>query len=205
MPTLAQVKTAQTAETVTIDGGSSPSTAMTVVAAGGAALMPPGFEEAPNRPIVYIGGDQEGGLPFYQWNADEDRKEFVPVNRFSARLIDIKTLVKNAEDPRTRSVKLIAEFETSSGARVAMSTGAKTYSAIGLTAGLAGLSADQLTREIGLYGKVGRNGVTFINVYADGASIRNEDGVALLREARADDVQVEAVEGMLAEIKAKLA
>lgn len=193
MTTLANIKS--NTQTVA-NGGEAPTMAVT--------LMPPGFEERPARPIVYIGGEEEGGNPFYTWNHDEDCKEYVPVNQFSARLLEIKTLVKNANNPKLRSVKLVCEFETKSGARVAMSCGAKTWAAIGIVAGMALLTPEQLGKEIGLKGRVGNNGVTFINVYADGGTPRNDDAVNALREARADDVQVEAIEGYLGEINARI-
>ena len=198
MTTLANIKSTDTAATTIVDqGGSAPSTGMT--------LMPPGFEDRPARPIVYIGGSEEGGQPFYTWNFDTESKDFVPVNKFSARLIDIKTLVKNADDEMKRAVKLVCEFETASGGRVAMSCGAKTWSALGLVAGLSVLTPEQLTQEIGLIGKVGKRGVTFVNVYASGGAARNDDAVAMLREARDDDNQIAAIEGYVGDIKAKLA
>ena len=167
--------------------------------------MPPGFKEAESRPVVYIGGTEEGGLPFYEWNFDEERKDYVPVNRFSARLIDIKTVVKNADDDMKRTTKLVLEFESADGGRVAISCGAKTYSALGIVSGLSGMSSEQLAGEIGLSGKVGRRGVTFVNTFAQGGLVRHPDSEELLKESRKDDAQVEAVEGLVGEIKKKLA
>ena len=85
-----------------------------------------------------------------------------------------------------------------------MSCGAKTWSAIGIVSGLAVLTPEQLTQEIGLKGRVGKNGVTFINVYANGGTPRNDEAVNALREARADDTQVEVVKGYVADITDKL-
>ena len=198
--TLATINTTATDTTVDVptSGGSAPDVSMSI------SLMPPGFEERVDRPIVYIGGEEEGGLPFYTWNHADSCKNFVPVNKFSARLIDVKTMVKNADDPQKRAVKLVCEFETASGSRVAMSCGAKTYSAIGLISGLQSLSEEQLQGEVGLYGKVGRNGVTFINVYVDGNRTNGELAVDLLREARKDGVQIEAVQGYVDQLTASL-
>ena len=198
--TLASVKSTAPAADTTVDmvPAGSIDRSMAVVA------MPPGFVEAETRPVVYIGGENEGGLPFYTWNFDDQKKEYVPVNRFSAQLIGIDTRVKNADDEMKRSVKLVLEFKTSSGGRVAISCGAKTYSAIGIVSGLNAMTADQLAGEIGLFGKVGRNGVTFINTYADGQPVRDVNAEDLLKEARKDDGQIEAVQGYVGEIKAKL-
>ena len=170
-----------------------------------AVVMPPGFEEQPSRPIVYVGGEEEGGLPFYSWNHDTNSREYVPTARFSASLLELKTLVKNADDPKRAAVKLVAEFQTASGARVAMSMGAKTYSALGLVAGLSALDETQLRGVIGLSGKTGKSGVTFVSVFSDGKLMRNPNSEDLLKESRQDDAQVEAIEGLIGEINAKLA
>ena len=97
--------------------------------------LPPGFVEPVDRPIVYIGGDVEGGQPFYQWNREANSKDFIPVNRFSATLKDIKTIIKNADDEDRRSCKVVMEFETESGGQVAISVGAKTWAAMGIVSG----------------------------------------------------------------------
>ena len=197
--TLAKLATSEAA-TATIDaGGTSPDQAMAVVG------MPPGFVEPVTRPMVYIGGETEGGAPFYTWNHTDEKKDFVPVNRFSARLIEIKTIVKNPDDEQKRAVKVVLEFETSTGGRVGISCGAKTWSALGIVAGISGMTAEQLQSEIGLSGKVGRRGVTFISCFAEGGLVRNPNAEDLLKEARADDAQVECVEGLVAEIQQKLA
>lgn len=107
--TLAKLATTEAASTTIDAGGTSPAQEMAVVGA-----MPPGFVEPVTRPMVYIGGETEGGSPFYTWNHSEEKKEFVPVNRFSARLIEIKTIVKNPDDELKRAVKVVLEFETCS-------------------------------------------------------------------------------------------
>lgn len=169
------------------------------------SLMPPGFSEPVNRPIVFIGGEVEGGQPFYTWNHDASAREYVPVNRFSATLMEVKTIVKNADDELKRAVKLVCEFETASGQRVAMSAGANTYAALGIVAGLSALTSEQLQGEIGLSGKVGRNGkVTFVSVFADGQLSRNPDAEELLKEAKKDGTVIELIEGYLADINEKI-
>ena len=201
MPTQTLAKLATTeAASATIDaGGTSPAQVMAVVGA-----MPPGFVEPVTRPMVYIGGETEGGAPFYTWNHDEEKKDFVPVNRFSARLLEIKTIIKNPDDELKRAVKVVLEFETATGGRVGISCGAKTWSALGIVAGISGMTAEQLQGEIGLSGKVGRRGVTFISCFAEGGLVRNPNAEELLKEARADDAQIECVEGLVGEIQAKL-
>ena len=196
--TLAAVSTTKASEQVLEMAPATVERKMEIVA------MPPGFAAAETRPVVYIGGSEEGGLPFYEWNFDEERKDYVPVNRFSARLMDIKTIVKNADDDIKRTVKLVLEFETASGGRVAISCGAKTYSALGIVSGLSGMSSEQLAGEIGLSGKVGRRGVTFVNTFAQGGLVRHPDSEELLKESRKDDAQVECIEGLIGEIKRKL-
>lgn len=196
--TLAKLATSEAASATIDAGGASPAQAMAVVG------MPPGFVEPATRPMVYIGGETEGGSPFYTWNHEEDRKDFVPVNRFSARLIEIKTIVKNPDDELKRAVKVVLEFETGTGGRVGISCGAKTWSALGIVAGISGMSAEQLQGEIGLSGKVGRRGVTFISCFAEGGLVRNPNAEDLLKEARADDAQIACVEGLVAEIQARL-
>ena len=167
--------------------------------------LPPGFTEPANRPIVFIGGEVEGGQPFYQWNHDENCREYVPANRFSATLLEMKTIVKNADDPIKKSVKLVAEFQTAAGNRVAMQCGANTYAALGMVAGLSNLTPEQLQKEIGLSGKVGRSGkVTFVSVFADGALQRNPDAEEMLKEAKADGAIVQAIEGYIGDINAKI-
>ena len=169
-------------------------------------LMPPGFTEPVSRPMVFIGGEVEGGQPFYTWNHDEERRDYVPVNRFSATLLSLKTVVKNADDNIKRSVKLVAEFETASGSRVAMSCGANTYAALGLVAGLTACTPEQLKGEIGLSGKVGKNGkVTFVSVFADGQLKRNPDAEEALKEAKKDGTMIEVVEGYIGDLSANLA
>ena len=179
------------------------STEMTVIATEGA--LPPGFQEPLNRPMIFIGGEVEGGQPFYQWNHDESCREYVPVNRFRGTLLELKTVVKNADDAIKRSVKLVAEFQTATGARIAMSCGANTYAALGIVAGLSNLTPEQLRGEIGLSGKVGRSGkVTFVSVFADGALMRNPDAEDLLKEAKTDGDVVPAITGYLNEINERL-
>jgi hypothetical protein len=168
-------------------------------------MLPPGFEEAPSRPIVYVGGEMEGGAPFYVWNRDTESKDFVPTKRFSATLLDVKTLVRNPDDPIKRSVKLVLEFSTASGERVAFSMGVNTYAGMGAIAGLSALSAEQLAAPIGLSGKVGNQGrVTFVSVYSDGKLMRNVDSEDLLKECRGGDSYLPAVEGLIANIREKL-
>lgn len=168
-------------------------------------VLPPGFDARPSRPIVYIGGEMEGGQPFYTWNHDSSSREYVPTSRFSARMTDIKLIVKNPDDAMKRSVKLVCEFITSSGGEVAVSCGANTYSAMGIIAGLSALTGDQLTRELGLSGKVGKSGkVTFVSVFSDGKLSRNPDSEDLLKEARGTDAYMAAVEGYVADIKDRL-
>lgn len=170
------------------------------------SVLPPGFEERTSRPMVFIGGETEGGQPFYQWNRETSSREYIPTNRFTAKLTDVKLLVKNADDELKRTVKLVCEFVTASGGQVAVSCGAATYSAIGIVAGLNNLSAEQLSRELGLSGKVGKGGrVTFVNVYADGQPSRDMNSEDLLKETRGTDEYMKAVEGFVGDIKAKLA
>lgn len=166
--------------------------------------LPPGFVEPIDRPIVYIGGDVEGGQPFYQWDREKSAKDFIPVNRFSATLKDIKTIIKNADDEDRRSCKVVMEFETATGGQVAISVGAKTWAAMGIVSGLSGMSSVQLTSEIGLWGRVGRKGVTFINTFVDGGCVRNPDAEELLKESRKDGAQEEAITGLVGEIRKKL-
>ena len=166
--------------------------------------LPPGFVQPVDRPIVYIGGSEEGGQPFYQWNRDTNSKEFIPVNRFSATLTDIKTIIKNADDEDRRSCKVVMEFQTASGGQVAISVGAKTWAAMGIVSGLSGMSSDQLQGEVGLWGRVGRKGVTFISTFADGGCVRHPDSEELLKESRKDGAQEEAIVGLVGEIRKKL-
>jgi len=168
-------------------------------------IMPPGFTAPVDRPMIYIGGEAEGGPCFYTWNKEESARDYVPVNRFSASLIELRTVVYNPDDKLTRSVKLIAEFQTASGARVGMCCGANTWSALGLISGLSGCDADQIRGTIGLSGKSGKSGkVTFINVYANGDYMRNPDAEGLLKEAKADGVLEEAIKGYVSDINARL-
>ena len=169
------------------------------------SLMPPGFTEPVSRPIVFIGGEVEGGMPFYTWNHNDNAREYVPVNRFSATLMEVKTIIKNGDDELKRAVKLVCEFETASGQRVAMSAGANTYAALGIVGGLSNLTSEQLQGEIGLSGKVGRNGkVTFVSVFADGQLARNPDAEELLKAAKKDGTVVELIEGYLSDINEKI-
>ena len=169
-------------------------------------MLPPGFEERPSRPMVYVGGETEGGQPFYQWNRETSAREYIPTNRFSARLTDVKLLVKNADDPLKKTTKLVCEFVTASGGEVAVSCGAATYSAIGIVAGLNNLTSEQLSSELGLSGKVGKGGrVTFVNVYQGGSPSRDMSAEDLLKETRGSDDYMKAVEAFVADIKAKLA
>lgn len=178
---------------------------MSVVVPAAETDLPPGFTEPMNRPLVFIGGEVEGGQPFYTWNHDESSREYVPANRFSATLLEVKTVVKNADDPIKRSVKLICEFQTATGSRVGMSCGANTYAALGIIGGLSALTAEQLKGEIGLSGKVGRNGkVTFVSVFADGQLARNPDAEELLKEAKRDGTVIEAIEGYCADINDRI-
>ncbi len=135
--------------------------------------MPPGFVQPVQRPIVYIGGEVEGGMPFYQWDKETSSKSYVDTNRFSAILTDIKCIVKNADDEALRSVKVVMEFITDSGGEVALSVGANTWAAMGIISGLSGLSSVQFKEQLGLSGKCGRKGVTFMNVFSQGGLIRN--------------------------------
>ena len=168
-------------------------------------MMPPGFAEPVNRPIVYIGGETEGGQPFYTWNHDDSSREYVPVNRFSATLLEVKTMVKNPDDDLKRAVKLVCEFQTASGQRVAMSAGVNTYASLGILAGLSACDANELAGEIGLSGKVGRNGkVTFVSVFAGGQLKRNPDAEELLKEAKKDGTIEEVATGYIADINAKI-
>ena len=193
--TLAKVKS--TAATAVVPSGTV-STDMSII-------MPPGFQAPVDRPMIYIGGESEGGPCFYTWNKEESSRDYVPVNRFSASLIELRTVVYNPDDKLTRSVKLIAEFQTASGARVGMCCGANTWSAVGLIAGLSACDAEQIRGTIGLSGKSGKSGkVTFINVYANGDYMRNPQADELLKEAKADGVLEEAIKGYVAEINAKL-
>ena len=193
--TLATVNTTTTSQAIT---PAAPTTKMEV-------MLPPGFEEAPSRPIVYVGGESEGGAPFYVWNRDKEAKDFIPTKRFSATLLDVKTLVRNPDDAVKRSVKLVLEFSTASGERVAFSMGANTYAGMGALAGLSALSSEQLAAPIGLSGKVGNQGrVTFVSIYSDGKLMRNVDAEDLLKECRGGDSYLPAVEGLIANIREKL-
>ena len=184
--------------------------ATAVVPSGGvrtemSVIMPPGFQAPVDRPMIYIGGESEGGPCFYTWNSEESARDYVPVNRFSANLLELRTVVYNPDDKLTRSVKLIAEFQTPSGARVAMCCGANTWAAVGLIGGLSACTSEQVRGLIGLSGKSGKSGkVTFINVYANGDYMRNHDADELLKEAKADGVLEEAIKGYVAEINARL-
>ncbi len=197
MTTLAKVNTQAT--TIDLpDASSSITSEMTM-------LMPPGFTEPVSRPMVFIGGEVEGGSPFYTWNHDDSTREYVPVNRFSARVIEVKTIIKNADDETRRAVKLVVECETATGQRVALSCGAKTYAAMGIIAGLNKLTADELSREVGLSGKVGRGGkVTFVSVFSDGKLIRDPNSEDLLKEAKKDDTLVETIESYVKDINENL-
>ena len=168
-------------------------------------MMPPGFQEPVSRPMIYIGGEVEGGPCFYTWNKEDSGRDYVPVNRFSASLIELRTVVYNPDDKLTRSVKLIVEFQTPTGARVGMCCGAGTYSSLGLISGLSACSPEQLRGEIGLSGKTGKNGkVTFVNVFANGEYMRNQSSEALLKEAKNDGVMEEAIQGFISDINATL-
>ena len=182
------------------------STEMSVVGvADEAPLMPPGFSEPLNRPMIFIGGETENGPCFYTWNRDTESRDYVPVNRFSAHLIELKTIVKNPDNDLTRSVKLVAEFQTASGQRVAMSCGANTYSALGFVAGLSACTDEELTREIGISARSGKNGkVTFVSVFADGALKRNPNSEELLKEAKTDGVMIDALEGFVQDINTRV-
>ena len=193
MTTLAKIKT----PVVAVEAGEV-STDMSVI-------MPPGFEEPVNRPMIFIGGESENGPCFYTWNRDEERRDYVPVNRFSATLLSIKTVVRNPDNDLTRSVKIVAEFQTSSGALVAMSCGANTYSALGMVAGLSACSEAELNGELGLSGRTGKNGkVTFVSVFASSQLKRNPDAEELLKEAKRDGVMTDAIEGYIQDINNKI-
>lgn len=195
MPTtLAKVQT----PTTTIVEGGEVNTDMSV-------MMPPGFAEPVNRPMIFIGGESENGPCFYTWNRDEERRDYVPVNRFSASLLSIKTVVRNPDNELTRSVKIVAEFQTASGSPVAMSCGANTYSALGLIAGLSACTDAELNSELGLSGRTGKNGkVTFVSVFASSQLKRNPDAEELLKEAKKDGVMAEAIEGYINDINNRI-
>ncbi len=198
MPTLSKINPATVNAQVITDEVSEIEQRMELVA------MPPGFVQPVSRPIVYIGGETEGGNPFYQWDREANAKQYVETNKFSARLTDIKTIVKNPDDDTLRSVKVVFEFATESGGEVALCVGANTWAAMGIISGLSGMSSDQLSYEIGLSGKCGRKGVTFMNVFSQGGLIRNPDVEEQLKEARKDGVLIEAVEGFVGDIRARL-
>lgn len=183
------------------------STEMTVIdtAAADANIMPPGFSEPVNRPLIFIGGETENGPCFYQWDRQSESRNYVPVNRFSASLIELKTVIKNADNELTRAVKLIAEFETPTGQRVAMSCGANTYSALGFVSGLSACTDAELGGEIGISARSGKNGkVTFVSVFANGQLKRNPNSEDLLKESKQDGVMVDALQGYVTDINTRL-
>ncbi len=199
MTTLAKVQTANATTATVIPAIGEVKTEMSV-------MLPPGFAEQTRGTMVFIGGEAEGGPIFYQWNSETEERSYVPVNRFTGRLVNVKTVIRNPDDKLTRSVKLLCEFETATGDRVTMQCGANTYSSLGLISGLSACSADQIKGEIGLSGRTGQSArVTFVNVFAEGGRMRNPDAEELLKEAKNDGVMTDAIEGYIADINAKLA
>ena len=189
------VKDDRTATSI-VAGGNSPAVTMDL-----SAILP----EAKRVPRIFIGADEKTGLPFYAWDSENESRAYQATRSFTALITGVRTVVQNPDDDVKRSVKLIVDMALdANGMEISLSTGAKTYSALSLVASLSGLTNEQLARPVGLSGKVGQRGVVFMSVYADGKPIRNIDAEELLRESRKDDKQVEALEGFIAEINARI-
>lgn len=185
----------------------SPASSSAIVAGGStnevimdlSAILP----EAKRIPRIFIGANAEG-QPFYAWDRESETRAYQNCRSFTALVTGVRTVVQNPDDELKRSTKLIVDVCLESGQEISISCGAKTYSALTLVAGLSGLTAAQLRGTVGLSGKAGQRGVVFMSVYADGSLIRNEDSEGLLKEARKDDVQVEALEGVVAQIQERI-
>ena len=163
------------------------------------AILP----EAQRRPRLFVGAD-DNGMTFYAWDGGEEKRVHQKARSFTAIVQGLRTQVLNAGE-QTESTKLILDMVlAATGTEISLTCGAKTYSALSLVAAMSGLTGQQLAGEIGISGKAGNKGVVFLSVYADGKPVRNMDAEELLRESRKDDKQVEALEGYISEINARI-
>lgn len=175
-------------------GGASPSFTMDL-----ASILP----EAKRVPRIFIGANADG-MPFYAWDGEAEARAYQQCRSFTALITGVKTVVQNPDDDLKRSVKLIVDMALENGQEISLSCGAKTYSALTLAAGLSGLTAEQLAQPVGLSGKAGQRGVVFMSVYSNGKQVRNLEAEELIKESRQNDSQVEAIQGYVAEIQARI-
>lgn len=184
------------ATTAITAGGNNPDVAMDL-----SAILP----EVQRKPRIFVQADEKTGLPFYAWNGETESRSYQATKSFVARITAVKTVVQNADDETKRAVKLVLDLTLENGMEITMSCGAATYSALSLTSGLSALTPEQLAQSVGISGKAGTKGVVFLSVFSDGKLIRNLDTEELLKEARKDGVQVQAIESMVRDINDRIA
>ena len=176
-------------------GGSTPDVVMDL-----SAILP----EVQRKPRIFVQADEKTGLPFYAWDHSTESRSYQNTKSFVAKVAAVKTIVQNADDETKRAVKLVLDLTLDNGMEITMSCGAATYSSLSLISGMSGLDADQLSKSIGISGKTGTKGVVFLSVFSDGKLIRNPDTEELLKEARKDGVQVQAIESMACDINDRI-
>ena len=176
------------------NGGASPTASFNL-----ATILP----EAQRKPRLFVGANNDG-LPFYAWDKDAEARVHQQARSFTAQVKGIRTMLVN-EGTEKESTKLVLDLALeATGEEIGLSMGGNTYSALTLVAAMSNLSAEQLANPIGISGKAGAKGVVFLSVYADGQPVRNIDAEALIKEARQSGNQIEAIQGYVAEIQARI-
>lgn len=160
--------------------------------------------EIPRKPRLYLGAEDGQPSVFYAWNSDESRRVYQQANRFTGMLTNIEVRTVSSEK-YGEAHKLVTTFALEgSGQEIEIVVGTGTYCALSLVAALSGLTEAQYKGMIGISGSAGSKGVVFLNVFADGGKVVNEDATDAMKEARKAGNQHEALSQMVDAIKASI-